>query len=123
MADKQILLNRYKLTLAPENSLYEGYVTEKPIHSFLAGTMSLYRGGHHYSGLDIPGSQMFLEIDNPSSSSMISVVKLIKSIIGSNAIRRRPLVKSRRAEADFCESLKRISDNLVWICDKVNILC
>lgn len=44
VGDKIDLLSKYKCTIAFENSFYPGYITEKPIHSFLAGTIGLYWG-------------------------------------------------------------------------------
>ena len=44
--NKQEKLSEYKITLCPENSLFEGYVTEKPIHSYLSNTVGIYRWFH-----------------------------------------------------------------------------
>ena len=38
--DKIDLLKKYKYTLCLENSLMEGYVTEKPIHAYLSGCIT-----------------------------------------------------------------------------------
>jgi hypothetical protein len=42
--DKQELLQRHKFSLAFENSAYPGYVTEKILDAFLAGTVPIYWG-------------------------------------------------------------------------------
>ena len=43
--DKQRTLKQYNFTLTFENCDYDGYITEKIIHAFMAGTIPLYWGG------------------------------------------------------------------------------
>ena len=42
--DKQELLKKFKGSIVFENSYYPGYITEKIIHTYLAGNISIYWG-------------------------------------------------------------------------------
>ena len=47
--DKINLISQYKGTLAMENSIYPGYITEKGMHSFLGGAKTIYWGSQDNS--------------------------------------------------------------------------
>ena len=36
----------YKFMICPENSMAEGYVTEKPLQTYISGTIPIYAGGY-----------------------------------------------------------------------------
>jgi len=42
--NKQLYLQQYKFNICPENSIGEGYVTEKIFHSLLSGCIPIYNG-------------------------------------------------------------------------------
>jgi hypothetical protein len=52
--DKLQTLSEYNFVLAFENTDYPGYITEKIIHAFMAGTIPLYWGGGGYLEESIP---------------------------------------------------------------------
>jgi len=41
------VISKYKFNFCPENSRFEGYVTEKPIHAMVAGSIPIYLGSPH----------------------------------------------------------------------------
>jgi hypothetical protein len=113
--DKHKILQRYKITLAPENSLFEGYVTEKPIHSFVAGTHGIYRGGHRYSGLNIASNPLFTIVDSPDSFFRGETIEELNDILVSNSAKRKPLIKLDDANHIFRNLLVKIENSLRWL--------
>ena len=64
ITDKIQFLSNYKFSIAMENSEGDGYLTEKIVDSFLAGTIPIYYGGY-----------MLDEIINPKTYILIKGVK------------------------------------------------
>lgn len=55
----------YRFTLAMENTVRAGYITEKIIIAFLAGTIPIYYGTEDIMSIFNPNSFIFLNISNP----------------------------------------------------------
>lgn len=67
-------LMNYNFTIAFENSDYPGYITEKVIHAFVAGTIPLYWGGGEYLKETIP-AECFINCRNKESGEIYNLVK------------------------------------------------
>ena len=67
----------YNFTIAFENSDYPGYITEKIIHAFIAGTIPLYWGGGEYLKDTIP-ADCFINCKNKEPGEIYNLVKSMK---------------------------------------------
>ena len=97
-----------------ENSVMEGYVTEKPIHAYLSGCIAIYRGGHENSGLRINDSTGFFALDQYNNDVHLLISELNKY----NSIEQQkvaPLIDIKNLK-DFKQNcIKSLSKNLGWI--------
>ena len=78
--DKQELLKKFKGSLVFENSFYPGYITEKIIHTYLAGNISIYWGCQEGSFL----KKNFLLHTITTKTDMEEIILLGKKIIRNN---------------------------------------
>lgn len=67
-------LSNYKFNIAFENSYSEGYVTEKLMDCFFAGTVPIYWGGYH-DNLNIPRESMIFVNDYDDFNSVIAAIR------------------------------------------------
>ena len=93
-------LSDYKFSIAMENSEGQGYVSEKILDSFLAGTIPIYYGGYMIDEFINPKSYILIKNEN----DMIQKIEYIKKIDNDKI-----LYKSILSEKLF------INDNLVKI--------
>lgn len=107
--DKIGLISKYRATLAFENSYYPGYVTEKAIHAYLAGTPSLYWGSLHDSPL--ASNPLFFTVS--SSMSMAHIESVIDSMLSAEvSLNIKPLLDSSYATSLFSDLLAQVSITL-----------
>lgn len=111
-------LMNYNFTIAFENSDHPGYISEKIIHAFIAGTVPLYWGGGDYLKETIP-VDTFINCKNKEPEEIYNLVKSMKydkileyrkkavSFLKSKAADRF----TRRYWAD--EVIKRLSKNII----------
>ena len=59
--DKIKFLSQYKFSIAMENSMADGYITEKIPHSFIAGTIPIYYGDYVFDEYINPKSIIFIK--------------------------------------------------------------
>ena len=78
--NKIALLEKYKGSIAFENSFYPGYVTEKIIHTYLAGSMTLYWGCSE--GSFIKNNPLFFEVN--TTSDIKQIIRKAEYIINKN---------------------------------------
>lgn len=78
--NKIALLEKYKGSIAFENSFYPGYVTEKIIHTYLAGSMTLYWGCSE--GSFIKNNPLFFEVN--TTSDIKQIIRRAEYIINKN---------------------------------------
>lgn len=71
--DKFSLLSKYSFSLCPENSYFNGYVTEKLVQSYIAGCICIYWGSYQYAG--ISSNSKILNIDPVDTKSSIEAIK------------------------------------------------
>lgn len=95
-------LSSYKFSIAMENSEGQGYVSEKIIDSFIAGTIPIYYGGYMIDEFINPKSYILIKNEN----DMIKKIDYIKRIDND-----KKLYKSILNEKLF------INNNLVKISD------
>jgi hypothetical protein len=93
-------LSDYKFSIAMENSEGQGYVSEKILDSFYAGTIPIYYGGYMIDEFINPKSYILIKNEN----DMLQKIKYIKKIDNDEI-----LYKSILREKLF------INDNLVRI--------
>ena len=97
--DKQKTLKQYNFTLVFENCDYDGYITEKIIHAFLAGTIPLYWGGGQLLSDTFPANcyidcrdkdpqKIFHFIRNMPQEDIIAYRKAAKAFLESDAANR-----------------------------------
>ena len=93
-------LSDYKFSIAMENSEGQGYVSEKILDSFFAGTIPIYYGGYMIDEFINPKSYILIKNEN----DMLQKIEYIKKIDNDEI-----LYKSILSEKLF------INDNLVRI--------
>ncbi len=71
------LARQYKFTVCFENDVYPGYVTEKPLEAYLAGTVPIYFG--HDPAEFINDQSMLNLFSFPNISSWIEQIKIVNS--------------------------------------------
>jgi hypothetical protein len=102
ITDKIQFLSNYKFSIAMENSEGDGYLTEKIVDSFLAGTIPIYYGDY-----------MLDEIINPKTYILIKGVKDMDEKI--------EYIKKIDNDINLYKSIMKekpiLDDN---ICDKIN---
>ena len=98
--DKIKFLSHYKFSIAMENSEGHGYVSEKILDSFMAGTIPIYYGGYTIDEFINPKSYILIK----NEKDMIKKIEYIKKIDNDDI-----LYKSILNEKLF------INDNLVSI--------
>jgi len=98
--NKIIFLSNYKFSIAMENSEGQGYVSEKILDSFLAGTIPIYYGGYTIDEFINPKSFILIKNEN----DMLKKIEYIKNLDNDER-----LYKSMLNEKLF------INDNLVNI--------
>eukprot|EP01040_Poterioochromonas_malhamensis_P001006 gene1006-1067_t len=76
---KRQAINRYAFTLAFENSIEDGYVTEKVFDALMAGTVPIYLGDSAHLKTLLPNSKAVIFVDDFSSLQELSVY--IKSLL------------------------------------------
>jgi hypothetical protein len=77
---KHEILKDYKFCLCPENSYYPGYVTEKLLHAYAAGTVPIYFGGLGKTG--IYNRRAFVDY-----SDSFNVTELMAQVVALDSIK------------------------------------
>lgn len=80
--DKIALLATYRLNLCFENSFYPGYVTEKPMHSYLASTPCLHWGSD-LDGKMLSAHSLFHSVD--TSDDYSEILSRCKMLLNSSS--------------------------------------
>ena len=76
--DKISLISKYKGTLAMENSIYPGYITEKGMHAFLGGSKTIYWGSREYSPFNDHPLFVNINPDQPYDLILDKVLSITK---------------------------------------------
>ena len=93
-ADKFKTLSKYNFAIAFENTDYPGYITEKIIHSMMAGTVPLYWGGGGYMRDSIP-EECYIDCRNRDATEVHMEIKSCSD---------EKIVSFRKAAFDFLKS-------------------
>jgi hypothetical protein len=80
--DKIKFLSHYKFSIAMENSEGQGYISEKILDSFMAGTIPIYYGGYTIDEFINPKSFILIKNEN----DMINKIEYIKKIDNDEAL-------------------------------------
>jgi hypothetical protein len=106
--DKISLLKEYKIAICPENSFHPGYVTEKLVHPYIAGSHMLYWGGADYLGINSHNQVISIRPDFNEDE----LVRSARSILAkSETCQIEPLIPQLVAERHF----KRLVDGCLRI--------
>lgn len=92
--NKQETLKEYNFTLAFENADYNGYITEKIIHAFMAGTIPLYWGGGDFLKETFP-SNCYIDCRNKDPNEIYQLIKTMSQM---------DIISYRKAAKEFLES-------------------
>lgn len=92
--NKQETLRKYTFTLCFENCDHDGYITEKIIHAFIAGTIPLYWGGGRFLKETFP-SNCYIDCKDKDPAD---IFKMIKTMC------REDIILYRKAAKDFLKS-------------------
>lgn len=76
IADKQLIYSQYRYIISPENSFYQGYVTEKLIDSYLSGQYFFYWGGIFGTSLKLPENMLYVDLSsNVSDEQLLNLIR------------------------------------------------
>jgi glycosyltransferase involved in cell wall biosynthesis len=75
--NKAVYLQLYKFNICPENSVSQGYVTEKLFQSLYSGCIPIYNGWNRNPEPDIVNPNIILWYDENNSISLINEVKTL----------------------------------------------
>lgn len=104
--DKIELLKRYRMTIAMENSIYPGYITEKGIHAYIAGTPAIYWGDKEEGGF-FSRNKLFRSVETRKSLEDIeSIVR--KAVSNENNLHIEPLFEKEKLRNYFFKSISGI---------------
>lgn len=73
------LLRNFRYNLCYENSIHEGYVTEKPFDAKFAGCIPLYYGDPVYSAIDFNKNALLNRLDYSNNDDFIKEIKKLES--------------------------------------------
>jgi len=92
--NKQETLKEYNFILAFENADYNGYITEKILHAFMAGTIPLYWGGGDFLKETFP-SNCYIDCRNKDPNEIYQLIKTMSQM---------DIISYRKAAKEFLES-------------------
>ena len=112
ITDKIKFLSHYKFSIAMENSEGNGYVSEKIIDSFMAGTIPIYYGGYTIEEFINPKSYILIKDENNMQKKIEYIKKidndeiLYKSILNEKLFINDNLVRISNIEkAEFFKNI------------------
>ena len=103
--NKDALLRKYKLTICPENSISDGYITEKPLHSYLSGTVSIYRCGPNPGPLEFKDSNMYIMPEGDHLGQLHRICETAKNVLSATSVISKPLFTK--------DGINKFSKNLI----------
>ena len=101
--DKIQFLSSYKFSIAIENSEGDGYISEKIIDSFLAGTIPIYYGGYNID--QYINKNAFILIKG--EKDMMNKIEYIKKIDNDNELYNKILKENILINDNFIEDSKK----------------
>ena len=102
MKNKIKFLSSYKFSIAMENSEGEGYISEKIIDSFLAGTIPIYYGGYDIN--EFINEKAFILIKG--EKDMLKKIEYIKKIDNNEELYKNILKEKIIIDDNFVENNK-----------------
>jgi glycosyltransferase involved in cell wall biosynthesis len=75
--DKALYLQQYKFNICPENTISQGYVTEKLFQSLYSGCIPIYNGWNKNPEPDIVNPDIILWYDENDTNTLIEKVKYL----------------------------------------------
>ena len=92
--NKQETLKKYNFALTFENCEYDGYISEKILHAFMAGAVPLYWGGGEFLKETFP-SNCYIDCKNKDPQEIYHLIKNMS---------QEEIIAYRKAAKEFLES-------------------
>lgn len=129
---KYNFFTKHKFTISFENSQSSGYITEKPLHSKMAGCIPLYWGDSHTDSDFTPGSIVNLS-QCTDVEQIVNIVKkleenpeLCKKIASTPILNEEKLLKAQNTISKMASKLltlcSNVSDNLPNRIEKIYVM-
>ena len=100
-ANKIRFLKKYKFSLAMENSAGDGYITEKIVHAFMAGTIPIYYGDYMLEEYINPKTYILIK----GEKDIDAKIEYIKKIDNDDNLYRNLLKENPIIDDKFIEKI------------------
>jgi len=114
--DKALFLNKYKFSMAFENTRWPGYTTEKLIEAYAFGTVPLYWGDPSLSGWFNRKSLFEIKDKADAERALKEIEKIEDDFDAYRSVYEEPLFEGNREPKEL--SLEAIADFLESVIDK-----
>ncbi|TCD58086.1 glycosyltransferase family 10 domain-containing protein [Synechococcus sp. BS55D] len=115
VVDKIGLLRRYRVNICFENSITYGYVTEKPVHAYLAGCLGIYNSNAHETHLITNEATGFINMQQYELSIERLVLKTRTLMEATVPPTRAPLISSEVADRFIDGLIVGLRERIQWI--------
>lgn len=107
--NKILFLSKYKFSIAMENSEGDGYLSEKIIDSFEAGTIPIYYGDYMLDEFINPNSYILIR----GEKDLYEKIKFIKKIDNDDNLYKKILKENVFSDVNFFEKMKNRRDEFL----------
>ena len=107
--NKILFLSNYKFSIAMENSEGDGYLSEKIIDSFEAGTIPIYYGDYMLDEFINPNSYILIR----GEKDLYEKIKFIKKIDNDDSLYKKILKENVFSDVNFFEKMKNRRDEFL----------
>ena len=107
--NKILFLSKYKFSIAMENSEGDGYLSEKIIDSFEAGTIPIYYGDYMLDEFINPNSYILIR----GEKDLYEKIKFIKKIDNDDSLYKKILKENVFSDVNFLEKMKNRRDEFL----------
>ena len=107
--NKILFLSNYKFSIAMENSEGDGYLSEKIIDSFEAGTIPIYYGDYMLDEFINPNSYILIR----GEKDLYEKIRFIKKIDNDDSLYKKILKENVFSDLNFVEKMKNRRDEFL----------
>ena len=107
--NKILFLSKYKFSIAMENSEGDGYLSEKIIDSFEAGTIPIYYGDYMLDEFINPNSYILIR----GEKDLYEKIRFIKKIDNDDSLYKKILKENVFSDVNFFEKMKNRRDEFL----------
>jgi len=116
VTDKLAFLSQYKFTLAFENSVVDGYTTEKILHPMQADSIPIYWGNPNV-GIDF-NERAYIHVRNQSPEAVEAAIEEVIALDKDDEAYRRKLAEPWIRPDQFTDYARRLSEFLLHIVEQ-----